>query len=388
MNIDKLKEFLDRKWPEKNTEEQLENLAEKQPSVAIQNKDIIPNVAKEAEQTVDNDKRNDEANNNAIKKDIGNFKPTGMLKPKANVNFDEFAASSPSAQKQRIKFNRANYLEPELTKALDEFSDDIDKEHQRQEAERAADNYMDEEEQGEIAEFLDKNLPVPEEPEEEQEEPAETTTDNSTPLPLPIPLSISNKSEHLNNISAPHSDVETDNAEAENNRQPGYSILGKLKSIDNASSGNVTAATTTAENNTKVVTDTNGTSTAGGGQPIPSEAESDGTIVKGGSNNTTPSSNGTVSSGAGLIASKHTVYSAPKSTAPVVPNLGLDSTIGMDFDPHDVILQAVIAKIEKSDPNKLSELSINRTGKGWTFNDIPVESLSSEELNQLMKQLN
>lgn len=100
MSPEELYKYLEENYPDESKEEQLEDLAEKEPEKAIEAKDIIPNTAKEAEQVLDSNPHNNEANNEEIKKDVGKFLnegyEDGMLKrsEEQQAEFDKIKEQS------------------------------------------------------------------------------------------------------------------------------------------------------------------------------------------------------------------------------------------------------------------------------------------------------
>lgn len=123
--------------------------------------------------------------------------------------------------------------------------------------------------------------------------------------------------------------------------------------------------------------------------PIPPKVnESNGSIARGGSNNSRPHSNGTFGSGPGMLFNKGVGDIKSVSTAPVVPvseryDNNDESMVSSIGDVKEAMIQSLESKIAQLSDRERESIGIGHKYKHFDWNDIPLDELSGSQINEL-----
>ena len=123
--------------------------------------------------------------------------------------------------------------------------------------------------------------------------------------------------------------------------------------------------------------------------PIPPKVnESNGSIARGGSNNSRPHSNGTFGSGPGMLFDKGVGDIKTVSAAPVVPVSSREDTVDENriSSPEDVkeaIIEGLESKIAQLSEEEMEALGIGHKYKHYDWKGIPLDELSGAQINEL-----
>ncbi len=123
--------------------------------------------------------------------------------------------------------------------------------------------------------------------------------------------------------------------------------------------------------------------------PIPPKVnESNGSIAKGGSNNSRPHSNGTFGSGPGMLFDKGAGDIKTVPTAPVVPVSPRDDNrdenrISSPEDVKEAMIEGLESKIAQLSEEEMEALGIGHKYKHFDWKGIPLDELSGAQINEL-----
>lgn len=123
--------------------------------------------------------------------------------------------------------------------------------------------------------------------------------------------------------------------------------------------------------------------------PIPPKVnESNGSIARGGSNNSRPHSNGTFGSGPGMLFNKGAGDIKSVSTAPVVPVLEREESrdenrINSPGDVKEAMIRSLESKIAQLSDRERESIGIGYKYKHFDWNGIPLDELSGTQINEL-----
>jgi len=123
--------------------------------------------------------------------------------------------------------------------------------------------------------------------------------------------------------------------------------------------------------------------------PIPPKVnESNGSLARGGSNNSRPHSNGTFGSGPGMLFNKGAGGIKTVSTAPVVPVSPVEdgndeSMVSSIGDVKEAMIQSLESKIAQLSDRERESIGIGHKYKHFDWNGIPLDELSGSQINEL-----